>query len=310
MLSLSDSTPVSSIFIRECYITWFGQFITGVKQHPRGKFALSSSPGCGKTISINFIFKMIQSVDSLSNRPILYQFKQEFIYIKSDQVFNVGYDVAVKITLNQETIYILDGRDANPLSSRCLTLFISSPRSNSFKDWTYQAQITPLYFPVWSFDELLLCRELCYKEIDKATVKDRYNKYGGIARYVFWSQGQPPSIEGVVADRNARNSIRAVGDLSQLFPSSHMLLHLHVDESLNYRHIVLASRYIGVLLFSKYFDETLETLQSLLGDSGALAGHLFECYVHFIFEYGRDTPLACRPLGTHHSGMHCILSLK
>lgn len=305
MLSLSDPAPVSSLFIRQCYITWFNQFIQDIQERPSGKFALSSSPGCGKTISVNFIFKMVQSVASLSNKPILYQFKTTFIYIVSDKVFKVDHGTAGIIVLKPDTFYILDGRDADPLLSSCLTLFISSPRSNNFKDWTYQKQITPLYFPVWSLDELRRCRGLCYKEIDQATVDDRYMKYGGIARFVFWWPGEPPSIEAAIADRNARQSIRAVGEPSQLFPSSHMLLHLHVDENMHYCHIVLASRFIGRLLFRKYFEETLERLQSLIGERSALAGHLFECYVHFLFEYGRDTPLICRSLGAHHSA--CII---
>jgi hypothetical protein len=81
-----------------------------------------------------------------------------------------------------------------------------------------------------------------------------------------------------------------------MFPSSHMLLHIATDERMHFKEIVLASRYVGALLFSQYFEETLETLKSLLGDGGALAGHLFECYGHFLFEYGRDQPLICQSL--------------
>jgi hypothetical protein len=121
---------------------------------------------------------------------------------------------------------------------------------------------------------------------------------------VFWREG-PPSIESAISDSQARESIRSVGQPSQLFPTSHMLLHLSVDENMHFQHVDLASRYVGVLLFSKYFQETLDNLKSMLGAGGALAGHLFECYVHFLFEYGRDEPLSCRSLeGLHHSNVH------
>jgi len=182
------------------------------------------------------------------------------------------------------------------LLSKCMTLFIASSRNNNFKDWYYHKTVTPLYFPIWSWDELRQCRELCYQGISEKTIKSRYERYGGIARYVYWQPGDPPSLEAAVADSNARKSIRSVGEPSQLFPTSHMLLHIHVDEELHFEHVLLASRYVGTLLFSKYFEETLENLKSMLGGGGALAGHLFECYAHFLFEQGRDEPLTCRSL--------------
>jgi hypothetical protein len=63
-----------------------------------------------------------------------------------------------------------------------------------------------------------------------------------------------------------------------------------------FTHIVLASQYVGVLLFSKYYRETLESMESMLGSGGALAGHLFECYVHYLFVHGDTKDLACRLL--------------
>ena len=300
MLNLSDSNPLFSIFIRDCYITWWNRFILHAGQDPYRKFALSSSPGCGKTVAANFIFKMATSHPLLRDKPILYQFKTDFFYIQLDNVSKVTRDVASNIAVRPETFYLLDGLNADPLLSKCMTLFIASPHNNNFKDWYYHKTVTPLYFPIWSWDELRQCRELCYQGISEETIKSRYERYGGIARYVYWQPGDPPSLEAAVADSNARKSVRSVGEPSQLFPTSHMLLHIHVDEELHFEHVLLASRYVGTLLFSKYFEETLENLNSMLGGGGALAGHLFECYSHFLFEQGRDEPLTCRSL----DGLH------
>jgi hypothetical protein len=247
---------------------------------------------------------MANTTEFLCNKSILYQFKTVFYYIRSENVFKVDRRRAEDLAILSDTFYVLDGLNADPVPSQCLTLFISSPRNNNFKDWHYHAQIKPSYFPVWSLDELRQCRAVCYADIDLGIVEDRYRQYGGIARYVFWP-GEPPSIESVIGDSDARKSIRSVGDPSQLFPSSHMLLHLSVDENMEFQHVVLASRHVGVLLFSKFFQETLDNLKSMLGAGGALAGHLFECYVHFLFEYGRDGPLSCRSLeGLHRSNTH------
>src|SRR5262245_1898361 len=145
------------------------------------------------------------------------------------------------------------------------------------------------------------CRAQCYPTISPDALDRRYIQYGGIARYVLRLVGEPPSIEAVVRDYNARDSIRAVGDPSQIFPSSHMLLHLSVDENLQFQHVVLASRYVGGLLFEKFFDETYERLTSLLGGGGTLAGHLSECYVHFLFKGTHERKLICESLEGNHS---------
>ena len=241
----------------------------------------------------------------LRDKSILFQFGMEFYYIHSgsEKVFVVDRESAGNVAMSPNTFYVLDGLNADPVLSQCLTLYISSPCDN-FKDWHYHAQTTPLYFPVWTLDELRQCRAACYPEIDLATVDDRYRRYGGIARYMFCRE-EPPSIESVLSDSNARKYIRYVYEPSRLFPTSHMLVHLSVDENMHFHRVVLASRYIGVLLFAKYFEETLAHLKSILRDRDALAGDLFECYVHFLFEFGCDEPLSCRSLeGPHHPNLH------
>jgi hypothetical protein len=301
-MMIEDEGVVSTVFIRECYMKWFEMFRRVVEKKPTAKFGVSSSPGCGKTFFTNLFLKMAASVPELQNKPILYQFKSSFFYFDSDKVFLIRFDEALKIALLPETFYILDGLNAEPLKSDCLTLFIASPRNNAFQDWNRHAKIVPCYFPVWTLDELRECRTICYPDISKETVDLRYERYGGIARYVFWPQDEePPSIEGVVADRDARQSLRFINEPSQLFPSSHILLHIAIDANMHFQHVFLASRYIGKLLFSKFFKETFARMQELLGSGGALAGHLFECYVHFLFEHGQEEPLKCRSL----EGLQC-----
>jgi len=302
MTESDESRKVSSIFIRECYIAWFDRFVLDVKRWPTGNFGLSSTPGCGKTMAINFILKMASSVPELRDRPVLLQYRKEFFHINSDKVFRVTANEAQKIALEEETFYILDGHNAVRVLSGCLMLFISSPREY-FRKWLYQAMITSSYFPVWTLDELRKCRMLCYGTIPQTVVDDRYSRYGGIPRYVFCPPTKLPSLESVIADRNARDSIRAVWDPSVMFPTSHILLHISVDENFHYHHLVLASPYVGVLLFSRHFQQMFDRLKEVLGGGIALgfAGSLFECYIHYLFENGYNQILTCRSL----EGLHC-----
>lgn len=54
---------------------------------------------------------------------------------------------------------------------------------------------------------------------------------------------------------------------------------------------------------SSFHQETMDRMRELLSDGGGgLARHLFECYVHYLFEKGYDQPLDCRSLeGLHRS---------
>jgi hypothetical protein len=68
---------------------------------------------------------------------------------------------------------------------------------------------------------------------------------------------------------------------------------------MHFEHVILASRFIGHLLFSKYLDETLENLKSMLCAGDAFSRYLFECYIHFLFEHGHsqlDRLAVCTPL--------------
>jgi hypothetical protein len=251
----------------------------------------------------------------LRSRPILYQFKTEFYHFRSDQVLGINRERASEIARLPDTFYIMDGKNADPVHSDCLTLFFSSPRSDTFKDWHSHAKITPLYFPVWSLDELQSCREQCYSTIEPKIVDKRYWQYGGIARYVFWTEEgeEPPSIKTAVQDANARKCILSAAEPSAMFESSHMLLHISVDDAMHFEHLTLASQYVGNLLFSKYYQETLDNMKSMLGNGGALAGHLFECYIQFLFKSCLCPELKMRSLeGLHFSDMlkldlmHCL----
>ena len=44
MMESDESHKVASIFIRECYITWFDRFVLDVKRWSTEKFGLSSTP--------------------------------------------------------------------------------------------------------------------------------------------------------------------------------------------------------------------------------------------------------------------------
>lgn len=106
--------------------------------------------------------------------------------------------------------------------------------------------------PVWSLDELLDCRELCYDMLTQEVVEDRYRRYGGIARNVFWEPRQLPSLKGALANGHA---CKLHPCCSRSVPNVHVvtypIAHLCWRKLPFTAYLVLASRYVGNRLFTK-----------------------------------------------------------
>jgi hypothetical protein len=291
----------TAIFIRCCYFEWFELFAAKAKV---GKitFAVSGTPGIGKSwLTIYLLFRIPRSQD-LRNRNIIYQYGHQFYHFDlNGEVRRISETLAVTIAHGKTAIYIIDGKHSLPLqvAAPCITIYISSPRNPDFDEWCKQQMISPSYFPVWTLNEIILCQSQCYESCSIGVIEHRFTRYGGIPRIIFTSE-EPPSVKALIADANARKSISQIDNPSLMFHSSHKLLHIIVgnkpENQFKFSHLELASDYIGVKLFEKYFKETIENMRSLLVVGGALGGHLFQCYLHFMFKYSDDLKFPCRSL--------------
>lgn len=289
---------ITTIYIRDCYTKWFELFS---RQAKRGEttFAVSGTPGIGKSwLAIHFLYSIPRSQD-LAGKDILYHYGDQFYHFACNgEVRRVSKETATDLAHGKPAIYIIDGKHSIALqvANPCISIYISSPRNSDFDEWCKQKKIDPSYFPVWTLDEILACQLQCYASLSVAVIELRFTQYGGIPRIVFTSKAQPPSIEALINDANARKSIAQVNSPSLMFPSSHKLLHIIAGNDFQFLHLDLASDYVGVKLFEKHFKETIESMRSLLGVGGALGGHLFQCYMHFTFKYSDELKFPCRSL--------------
>ena len=55
---------------------------------------------------------------------------------------------ATILVRNIKTLYVIDGDDSHYLMPDCITLYISSPRSDNYKTFVTQYQAIEWYFPV------------------------------------------------------------------------------------------------------------------------------------------------------------------
>jgi hypothetical protein len=273
-------------------------------------FAISGTPGIGKSLFFVYIlYRLMRDYvkKSLSLRPnrIVYQTVTEYTCfdIENQTAVEMEHLEAKALVRQQDTLYIIDGQ-TTPMSSSCIALFISSPRSQQYKEFVKQKMAKEWYFPVWTLEELQSCQRQCYPDLSIQILNERYCVCGGVARFVFhkdYSIRVPKKINSALNDTNAARGVKYVGETTDIFPESHSLLQILVgdDEFGNaYQFIGLdvASKYIGEQLWIIHFAQMLTNIQEMFGGSpNEISRHLFEIYGHLVISRGGQT-LKCRCL--------------
>ena len=298
---------IKETYVRKCYRDVFELLLKNIKMK---SFAISGTPGIGKSVFFVYIlFRLMKdfSEKSLSLKPnrIVYQMTNSYRYYDLQQrtVSLTTKLEAEVLVLKADTFYIIDGRTV-PMPSSCITLFISSPRSEHYKDFVKEKMAKEWYFPVWTLEELKSCQIRCYPDLTIVLLTERYRVCGGVARFVFhkdYSIPIPKKIKSSLNDTNAVRGVKYVGETTDIFPDSHSLLQIMVgdDEFGNaYQFIGLdvASKYVGEQLWIRHYAQMITNLQDMFsGSPNEISRHLFEIYGHMVFSVGGRT-LKCRCL--------------
>jgi hypothetical protein len=300
-------TKIKKIYVRKCYRDVFDLLLKNIKME---SFAISGTPGIGKSLFFVYIlYRLMKDFEekTLSLRPnrIVYQNATEYtcFNLENQTAVELEHLEAKALVRQQDTLYIIDGQ-TTPMSSSCIALFISSPRSKQYKEFVKQKMAKEWYFPVWTLEELQSCQIQCYPDLSIEILTERYRVCGGVARFVFhkdYSIPVPKKMKSALNDTNAVRGVKYVGETTDIFPESHSLLQILVgdDEFGNaYQFIGLdvASKYVGEQLWIRHSAQMITNLQEMFGGSpNEISRHLFEIYGHMVFSIGGRT-LKCRCL--------------
>lgn len=239
MLAIMSESKHAPSYLRlhtSAIITWFDRFLLDIKDRRTGKLG---------TI---YFLKMAFFAPEL---PILFQYEMAFFYINLDKVRRILPKMKKHSTSWMATTL---GR-CRPAAWHCSSCPLGVTTSETGLFMCRSLHHTSLY---GSLQELYDCRVLCYEMLTQEVVEDRYRQYGGIAHYVFWEPSQPPFV-----DIDARNCIHAVHDLCLEWPHCRTCYCTSLlTKNVHFQHLVLASRYVGALLFH----------QVLGGDVGYASG--------------------------------------
>ena len=300
---------IKKLYVRKCYQEVFDLLLDKISSGMES-FAISGTPGIGKSLFFVYILYRLMkdfSAKALSlkpNRIIYHTSTSRKCFTLSEKTVTAIPELdAELIVREQDTLYIVDGQTI-PMSSSCIVLFISSPRSAPYKEFVKQKMAKEWYLPVWTLEELSTCREHCYADLGLEILNERFRIYGGVARFVFHSDYSvlvPKKMQSALSDTNAVRGVKYVGETTDIFPESHTLLQILVGDdefgnSYQFTDLDIASKYVGEQLWQRYHAQMITNLQEMFGGSpNEISRHLFEIYGHIVFSKG-GRKLKCRCL--------------
>ena len=180
------------------------------------------------------------------------------------------------------------------------TLVFSSPKRENYKDTLKATASTIRYLPVWSWDEIELCRQILYpKDAVRTTeaVQDAYLRWGGIPRFVLEkvadASAQMQLERAIASSTNLSLLLRAVGEIDSAPEASHRISHIVTSAPYLETTIVFGSDYIKARVTEILLSRQREELFTFVSRESnplfaQLRGDCFEALAHETLAAGGD----------------------
>jgi hypothetical protein len=184
-----------------------------------------------------------------------------------------------------------------------MTIFCSSPREDVSKQFRKRA--LELTMPIWTYDELVECRNFLYSNIiDIPYLRTRYFFLGGVPRLIFTNINKNAVI--LIRDAVQTSSVEKLKRLVNSSGStpdgdiSHRLILRHPSKPFRDTRQRYSSDYCASMILFKYRQEAQSTIVAFFYDTsnggqfGGLRGHMFEILADPVIASGG--PFQCRKL--------------
>ena len=296
----------NSIFIRPCYPELWGHISNVIEQtskqskrrHRIFRYIVMGIPGIGKT---TFLYYLLHVLVEQKKCVVFEDFKGlMFMVQKNGEIFEGKRgDPVFKAPLADSSAYYLFNCGGSigtmtPLleSVGAVTIAASSPSEDHTKELS-KTRHCVYYMPMWTLDELQLCRVECDLPLPQAVVADRFAVWGGAARQILFT-GDDEALSNQLETaltrfkENPQDVLKSVGSTDTRMVS-HKLLHYNVDKtSFKKYSIVLASDYIGDRMCDMNLKGVVERIANLQTDTqeNGLRGRLFEHFAHRVLPLG------------------------
>jgi hypothetical protein len=284
---------MNAFYVRNAYEDLFSIICRNLKhENPDKRFngmAITGTSGTKKSMFLFYIMGRLANMETTETVILRRQIDEEKIYVFQKDGCWVTSSISSLWGFldNPTTWYLTDALLPPPGNVPAVTILVSSPSEKYYSDFLKYSSVSLLhYLPIWSLEELKLAAKSYSKSTEK--VEERFNKIGGIPRYVLENDVE---IEALIDEKMGRllsskaNLPSAEG--SGTSDISHRLVHFKVDPS-NYMkcRLIMASRYVldkfSDALYDKEEEESWRFLR-MVGDipaAASIAGIMFEKHAH------------------------------
>jgi hypothetical protein len=305
----------SKLFVRQCYTTLIKKIMDAWNNPKKFHVLLVGTPGTSKTFFLNYVaFKLLSA-------------PRDFNVIICHDGWVVSIDPHDNITIglslhdfdellqSSTTVVLYDCSKTNsnpPHTANAKVLAASSFNPDQYKDFT-KMFCTTLCMPLWSLDELELCRQACFNivqhqnqisqtpaaediggplyHVSAAELETKYNMWGGVIRWTIGSLCDATEEEffKALAGVNLDAVIRAVGSWNQMdfkdLSLTHRVVHADTVDMVKFQCKFCSQAACEAVLQQLAVDTESKCRQFLAGTCGqsiyaSLRGQIFEAYAH------------------------------
>ena len=281
------------LFVRESYEKMLPILVSQLENQAHPRVLVRGTPGIGKTHFGLFLLLYY----ARQNATVVYQNgPMNTCYLFSPTVVYTSQGVEVGVFgehLKGDTIYLVDSFTPNIATVR--SILLTSPRKGIWDD--FYKHSTSLFMPIWSWDEMELLRSLLYPSLGTTQVKEKYDRWGGVPRYVlefFGDEEKQKKLDAVINSSDLEMIEKAVGETDGAQGTSHLLVHMVVldDSTFQSKTHRFASDYVCKSVFDRLLQGQREKFVAFLrgirdlGEAGGMRGHMFEPWAHKLLLQG------------------------
>ncbi|EGG17252.1 hypothetical protein DFA_08242 [Cavenderia fasciculata] len=175
--------------VRKCYEQSYSMVAKMKVEREVFGVNITGDAGIGKSQWVSYLMYMLGRDDKIvivlhsihidSNTAVLFR------YIDGSPTVTESRDIiGILNEAGPEAWYLVDGVSPHP--TKTFTVLLSSPSKDSVhKDFRASPTTHDIrYMPDWTFEEIVVANKACFHR-DHEIIKDRFEKWGGIPRYVL-----------------------------------------------------------------------------------------------------------------------------
>lgn len=288
----------TKMFVRLCYVSLLQMIQEKWSDETSNHILLLGTPGTGKTFFLNYVAYILLS--QKRDFDVIISFNGLALWVGPGDEHQLQQLQGGKIPLEfqdllykEHTVVLYDCTGESdcepPEFATCKVLVTSSPDARKYKQYR-KDQCQTFYMPLWTFEELELCRVHCFPTVSEETFHDNFNIWGGVARYTIGSAAHSAKInlQEALGSMNFSAAEQIVKRWQALYLEDAVVCHRLIHaQTADMAHIscTFASQYVCNEVFNHLASEEEQKCKRFLANNtdnvlAAMRGQFHESYCH------------------------------